>query len=201
MKKSKKKKARFHVAQKGLDHNAPSRQVVQKQPKEAVKKQSSSQKKRLKPESHQPSKQNANKRKRGWFSALSIPKRILVIAACVGAFFYFIYQPVCIWYAATRDGQIYQEEKTLYEQSNAELQARADTLNSDEGEKDEARKHGYAEQGESTVIVEGLPQSDEAKSDEDDSSRVPKDIVQMVLEKPDPFYIQILDFIFLYHKG
>ncbi len=136
----------------------------------------------------------------GRFSSFSLPQRILIIVAACGLFLYFIYQPVCIWYAAARDGQIYQEEKTRYEQNNAELQERGDTLKSDEGIKEEARERGYVDKGEYPVTVEGLP-SDKDEADSSDSSPIPKEIEQAVLDEPDPFYVQILDFIFLYHKG
>lgn len=145
-------------------------------------------------------KASVKKSRNGRFSSFSIPQRILIIVAACGLLLYFIYQPVCMWYAAARDGQILQEEKTLYEQSIAQQQARVDTLNSDEGIKSEAREHGYAEKGEYPVTVEGLP-SDNNEADDKESNPIPKEIEQAVLDEPDPFYVQILDFIFLYHKG
>ena len=131
------------------------------------------------------------------FSSLSKGQRTLIILVIMGVFAYFIYQPFCLWYGAMRDNQIYQEAKVRYDQDNAEKQARVDELNSDEGIKEEARNHGYAELDESTATVEGLPGQDKNA----DESPIPKEITQAVIDEPDPFYVQIFDFLFLYHKG
>ena len=34
-----------------------------------------------------------------------------------------------------------------------------------------------------------------------EESRIPKEISQAVLDEPDPFYVQILDFLFMYNKS
>lgn len=139
-------------------------------------------------------------KKQGRFSSVSRGKKALIILVIIGAFAYFIYQPFCLWYGALRDNQIYQEQLTRYNESNSEMQDRADYLNTDEGQVEEARKHGYVEQGESVATVEGLP-GDENTDTTSEESRIPKEISQAVLDEPDPFYVQILDFLFMYNKS
>lgn len=172
---------------KSPSRKGPSRQVAKK-PRQQSRTNKAA--KRLAQKSKHPKKQ-------GRLSSFSKSQKALVVLAIVGVFFYFIYQPACLWYGAVRDNQVYQEQLTRYHQSNGEMQDRKDYLNTDEGAKEEAYNHGYAEQGESTATVEGLPE----ESSKTDESPIPKEITQAVIDEPDPFYVQILDFLFLYHKG
>ena len=57
---------------------------------------------------------------------------------------------------------------------------------SEEGIKDEARRHGYVEEGETRIVVEGAEeegsQTDDAQDDEV------------------PWYLRVGDFVFQYHE-
>lgn len=84
--------------------------------------------------------------------------------------------------------------RDLYAEQNAKKQEEVNKLNTEEGIRDEARLRNYVDPGETPLNVEGL---DEPAS----VSEAPEDVRTQVLEKADPFYIALGDFIFGYNKS
>lgn len=104
---------------------------------------------------------------------------ILVIVA-------MLYAPARTYYSAWRTNDILQNSYSDIDQENSDLQDELTSLQTREGIEDEARKRGYVTEGETGVKVDGL---DESTSSSDTSA------------SSDPWYVTVLDFIFVYQEG
>lgn len=120
---------------------------------------------------------------------------VIVVAAVLVAGV-FLYGPTKDLYWAHRDNEVLTAQAQALDDSNAEALARVQALSTEDGIKDEARLHGYVEEGEEAVTVQGLP----GEEDESEAAPVPDDVAQQVLEQEDPWYIQALDTVFGYDK-
>lgn len=141
----------------------------------------------------QPNKKSSKNRNKVTIFGLSRWVFITIMAIIV---LVFLYEPCRNLYCAKRNESILLQEKEETEAANNVAQERVNQLSTEEGIKDEARLHGYVEQGETPVTVEGL-ESDETL---ETSNPAPSNIRDEVLAKQDPFYISLGDFIFGYNK-
>lgn len=117
--------------------------------------------------------------------------RVLVALAIVAALAFVVYPPVRDLYVAmrTRDDLTVQYEALT--ETNEELMHDISQLQTAEGIEDEARRRGYVYEGETSVVVEGLPQEDETGSG----------VVAVSGEKVEdtrPWYQRALDAFFFY---
>lgn len=127
-------------------------------------------------------------------SVLKRPWLVAIAAVLVAAL--FLYAPVRDLYWAHRDNEVLTAQAAALDESNAEALARAKSLSTEEGIKDEARLHGYVEKGEEAATVEGLP----GQEDESEAAPVPTDVANEVLQQEDPWYVKALDTVFGYDK-
>lgn len=116
----------------------------------------------------------------GFFSAHRLPCIIvgIIVAAVV-----FLYGPTATYYRAWRAGLDLQAQYDALAQSNDQIQQQNDALLTREGIEEEARRRGYVGQGETGVVVEGLP------DDSSDSSATTTDY---------PWFVGIGDVVFGY---
>ena len=88
-------------------------------------------------------------------------------------------------YCAWRDQEAHEQQLETLNEDISQYQGDIDRLQTREGIEDEARKRGYVAEGETSLVVEGLPE-DEGE-DQDDT--------------PDkPWYLALGDFIFQYQE-
>lgn len=110
-------------------------------------------------------------------------KAPLVALALVLVVIVALYAPAKGLYSAWRIQGERQAQLDELNASNEECRSDISRLQSREGIEDEARKRGYVSEGETSVIVEGLPEDDSAS----DSS-----------QEELPWYIELGDLIFQY---
>lgn len=95
-----------------------------------------------------------------------------------------LYGPTCDLYRAWRIETTREAQLSQINDSNASYQSDIDRLQTREGIEDEARKRGYVEDGETSVVVEGL----EDTSAQDDA----------ITADDTPWYLRVGDVIFRY---
>lgn len=116
----------------------------------------------------------------GFFAA---HKLACIIVGAVLAVVVFLYGPAATYYRAWRAGLDLQAQYDALSQSNDQIQQQNDALLTREGIEEEARRRGYVGEGETGVVVEGLPDDSSAGTD----------------ATPDyPWYVAPLDVIFGY---
>lgn len=120
----------------------------------------------------------------------------LVAVAAVIFLFIMLYPPTCSFYAALRTNQTLSAQLSDVTAERDELQSDVDKLTSEDGIKDEARRRGYVDEGDTAVDMEGIEDSGSATSD----TTVLED-KQAQEEQETPWYIQALDFIFRYDES
>ena len=116
----------------------------------------------------------------GFFEAHKLP---CIIVGIVIAVVVFLYGPAATYYRAWRASLDLQAQYETLAQSNDQIQQQNDALLTREGIEEEARRRGYVGEGETGVVVEGLP------DDSSDSSAVTPDY---------PWFVGIGDVIFGY---
>lgn len=79
----------------------------------------------------------------------------LVILAVIAAVILSLYGPIRSWYVAQRRTQDLQAQYAQLNSANSVLQGEVSSLQTQEGIEDEARKHGYVEEGETPVTITG----------------------------------------------
>ena len=109
----------------------------------------------------------------------------LIVAAVVLVTVVALYGPAKDCYAAWRHNGALQEEQAQGSGEQAELQGDVDALMTEEGIRDEARRRGYVDEGETGVVVKGLSEDPEASESETTTDER-------------PWYLGIGDFIFQY---
>lgn len=112
-----------------------------------------------------------------------VPLIALAVAAVVAL---ALYEPARGLYSAWRTQGIREAQLEQLNESNEEYRSDIDRLQSREGIEEEARKRGYVTEGETSVIVEGLPEDDSSSADD---------------AAENPWYIGLLDTIFRYEEG
>lgn len=119
----------------------------------------------------------------------------VVLGSVVAIIFLLVmlYPPTCSYYAALRTNQALSEQLSDVTTERDELQSDVTKLTSEDGIKDEARRRGYVDEGDTAVDMQGIEDSGSAASD------------ATVLEqqnaeeqKETPWYFQALDVIFQY---
>lgn len=109
----------------------------------------------------------------------------LIALAAVLFLFVALYSPLQVYYKAWRDGMGLRTSIDAYDSSNQELTDNIQSLQTREGIEDEARRRGYVTDGETKVVVEGLPEEES----EDPSKAQETDL---------PWYIKVGDTVFGY---
>lgn len=105
----------------------------------------------------------------------------------------FLYPPISTYYAAWRTNTMLSEQLAEVTSSVEELSGDVSKLTSEEGIKDEARRRGYVEDGDTAVDMEGIEDSGSATSD----TTVMEESQEVETETP--WYFVALDFIFRYN--
>ena len=112
----------------------------------------------------------------------------VLVAGVVLILIVALYGPACGLYQAWRENGVLQAEEARSSAESAELEGDIDTLMTEDGIKDEARRRGYVDEGETRIIV------DDGGSAEDE----PADDAQ---GDDTPWYLGVTDFIFQYHPS
>lgn len=109
-----------------------------------------------------------------------------VSVACVVALVLVValYGPACSLYQAWRENGVLQDEQARATVESDELESDIANLMTEEGIKDEARRRGYVDDGETRIVVEG--------GEEDDGS------TEESTGDETPWYLHVADFIFRY---
>ena len=127
----------------------------------------------------------------GTLSSLDVPglitrfRTVLLAVVAVIVVLVALYGPTRGLYVAWRDNAALRE--TLDEENKATEQYQSDvnSLLTEEGIKDEARKKGYVGEGEKSIVVDGETAQDEPEEEADE---------------PLPWYLAVTDFIFQYSE-
>lgn len=114
-------------------------------------------------------------------------KVVLLVVAVLIVSFVALYGPAQNLYQAWRVESARQETLDALNESNEEFQEDIERLQTREGIEDEARKHGYVGEGETSIVVDGLSEEDADATDSEDDDAT-----------EDPWYLSITDFIFQY---
>lgn len=101
--------------------------------------------------------------------------RGLVIFAVIAAVILSLYGPIRSWYVAQRRTQDLQAQYAQLNSANSVLQGEVSSLQTQEGIEDEARKHGYVEEGETPVTITG--EGSEVTEDSSDGSDSTSDTI------------------------
>lgn len=115
--------------------------------------------------------------------------RAVIAIALVFAVVVMIYGPLRNYYVAMRSGQDLQAYLEALNQQNESLSEDIGRLHSEEGIEDEAHRRGWIKEGETGVVVEGLPKEDMTEL-----------LGEIELEDTRPWYIKVLDVVFFYSR-
>ena len=118
---------------------------------------------------------------------LGAHQRALVVVLAIAAALGMVYVPLRDYYDARRTGEDLQARFDALNAANDELAAERDRLMTPEGIQDEARERGYVSEGETSVVVCGLPAGEQA----DPSAR-------KAYEDKRPALTKVLDLLFAY---
>lgn len=110
----------------------------------------------------------------------------IIVAVALLVVVVALYGPSCDLYRQWRLESARSQTLSELTQANEEVQGDIDNLTTEEGIKDEARRRGYVEEGEKSVVVDGLTEGDDP-SDEP-AEQAPAE----------PWYLGVTDFIFGY---
>ena len=108
----------------------------------------------------------------------------LIVAAAVLVVLVVLYGPACSLYQAWRTNTALQERDAQATSETDELEGDINGLMTEEGIKDEARRRGYVDEGETRIVVEGEQTDDDQGAQQDDAQR--------------PWYLVLGDFVFRY---
>lgn len=108
----------------------------------------------------------------------------LVVVAVLLVLFVALYGPAKGYYSAWRTNGILLAEHEKETAEGEQLEDDVNALMTEQGIKDEARKKGYVDEGEKTVVVEGLEPEEEPEEE----------------PEPDPWYLELGDLVFQYEK-
>lgn len=118
----------------------------------------------------------------------------LIALAAVVLIVVALYSPLRDFYCAWRNNQIVLAQKLALDASNESTLSNIERLQTEEGIKDEARKRGYVEEGETLLEVTGLDEID-STSDQDSSGSSSSDDATTVDE---PWFVPVADVVFSY---
>lgn len=108
----------------------------------------------------------------------------LAVVAVLLVLFVALYGPAKGYYSAWRTNGILLAEHEKETAEGEQLEDDVNALMTEQGIKDEARKKGYVDEGEKTVVVEGLEPEEEPEEE----------------PEPDPWYLELGDLVFQYEK-
>lgn len=121
--------------------------------------------------------------------ALVAGHRVAVVAVAAAlVLFVALYGPACGLYQAWRENGVLLAEQERASAESEELEGDISTLMTEDGIKDEARRRGYVEEGETRIVVEGAESEDDASADENETEET-------------PWYLSVGDFLFQYHPS
>ena len=120
---------------------------------------------------------------RSFVSAHRVP---VIACAAVLVLVVALYGPACGLYQAWRENGVLQEEQAQTSVESDELEGDIANLMTEEGIKDEARRRGYVDEGETRIVVEGLETDDDSTEEEEDDT---------------PWYLRVGDFLFQYERS
>lgn len=126
---------------------------------------------------------------RAWAGA---HKPFVITLAIIVFVIFAIYPPLCSLYSAARTNAVLSEKLADVNEQVEALTNDVSKLTSEDGLKDEARRLGYVEEGETAVDMEGIEDSGSVRSD----TTVMEESKET--ETEDPWYITVGDFIFRY---
>ena len=114
------------------------------------------------------------------------------VVACAAALVLLValYGPACGFYQAWRENGVLQAEQARASAESEELEGDISSLMTEEGIKDEARRRGYVEEGETRIIVEGAGEEGTGETASDGSST-----------DDTPWYLRVADFVFQYRPS
>lgn len=116
----------------------------------------------------------------------------LIAAAAVLIAVVVLYGPACTYYQAWRTNGVLQERDAQASADTTQLEGDISGLMTEEGVKDEARRRGYVEEGETRIVVEGQDDGGD-QSDRGDGGDQDQQAAESV-----PWYIALGDFVFQY---
>lgn len=102
--------------------------------------------------------------------------RLIIVLAVIFVCLVLLWRPAQSYYVARRESEDLQAQYDQISEQNSELDEDLKTLTTEDGIKDEARKRGYVDKGETSVQVEGLGDDggDSAAAQQDDRSTLTK---------------------------
>lgn len=118
-------------------------------------------------------------------------RRLSITVGCIVLAVAIVYGPVQRYYVARRSASDLQAEYDYLTSDNDALRTDLDRLQSEEGIEDEARRRGYTFPDETSENAEGVQDDENQGSSATDEGFSAADIEQ-------PWYIHVLDFIFVY---
>lgn len=120
-------------------------------------------------------------------------KGICATIAVIIFLLFVLYPPACSYYAAVRTNSALSSKLEDVNSQVDELSGDVNKLTSEEGLKDEARRLGYVEPGDTAVDMEGVEDSGGATSDTTVMNEATEE------EEELPWYLVVSDFIFRYN--
>lgn len=123
-------------------------------------------------------------------SLLSEQRGAVVACAAALVLLVALYGPACGFYQAWRENGVLQAEQARASAESEELEGDISSLMTEEGIKDEARRRGYVEEGETRIIVEGAGEEGTGETASDGSSA-----------DDTPWYLRVADFVFQYRPS
>lgn len=118
-------------------------------------------------------------------------RRLSIAILCLAIVLFGVYGPIQRYYVAWRAAGDLQAEYEAVSSDNEALRDDLSRLQSEEGIQDEARRRGYTYPDEESTTAEGISDDANEGSSATDSDFSAADIQQ-------PWYIHVLDFIFVY---
>ena len=113
-----------------------------------------------------------------------------MVAACLVLSCVFLYPAAKQYYTTVREHDQLQAEYEALQQRNATIQAEVDSLSTEAGIEDRARKEfGWVKEGENAANVYGLDTYE-------DESTYNKAVTPGSVEAPDTWYSPVLDILF-----
>lgn len=119
----------------------------------------------------------------GFVTRFRVP---LIVIAAIVALVAFLYPPARGLYVAWRENGTLQTTLDTESETTEQYQGEIDSLLTEQGIRDEARRKGYVGEGEKSIVIDGDPVDDDESAQDTESEL--------------PWYLSVGDFIFQYHE-
>lgn len=119
----------------------------------------------------------------GFVTRFRVP---LIVIAAIVALVAFLYPPARGLYVAWRENGTLQATLDTESEATEQYQGEIDSLLTEQGIRDEARRKGYVGEGEKSIVIDGDPVDDDESTQD--------------AEPELPWYLSVGDFIFQYHE-